>query len=142
MKIIFRQAVTSDIEQIISFDHIAQQEQSRVNYISQTIDAGECFTAVLDYIIVGYAVFNYNFYEQGMIDMLYINPTHRRKGIGRKFIEYFIDICKTEKLFTSTNQSNKSTQNLLEQAGFQKSGVIYNLDEDDPEIVYFKQVIS
>ena len=142
MKIIFRQAVTSDIEQIISFDHIAQQEQSRVNYISQTIDAGECFTAVLDNIIVGYAVFNYNFYEQGMIDMLYINPTHRRKGIGRKFIEYFIDICKTEKLFTSTNQSNKSTQNLLEQAGFQKSGVIYNLDEDDPEIVYFKQVIS
>ena len=31
-------------------------------------------------------------------------------------------------------------QKSLEKSGYQKSGIIHNLDENDPEIVYLKQV--
>jgi hypothetical protein len=50
--------------------------------------------------------------------------------------------CKTAKLFTSTNQSNKPMQVLLNRLGYRPSGVIENLDEGDPELVYMKQVRS
>ena len=48
--------------------------------------------------------------------------------------------CRTPKLFTSTNQSNLSMQSLLAKLGYESSGLIHNLDEGDPEIVYFKRL--
>jgi len=44
----------------------------------------------------------------------------------------------SKKLFTSTNLSNLPMQSLLAQLNFKLSGVIENLDEGDPELVYFK----
>ena len=46
--------------------------------------------------------------------------------------------CQTEKLFTSTNQSNGAAQRLFTSAGFVHSGRIEHLDEGDPELVYVK----
>jgi hypothetical protein len=46
--------------------------------------------------------------------------------------------CKTIKLFTSTNESNKPMQELMIKMGYQPSGTVYNLDEGDPELFYFK----
>lgn len=43
---------------------------------------------------------------------------------------------KTQKIFTSTNQSNTATQQLLIKAGFIPSGYIENLDDNDPELIY------
>jgi hypothetical protein len=31
-------------------------------------------------------------------------------------------------------------QKLLNKLGYIESGIIYNLDEDDPEIIYFKKL--
>ena len=44
-----------------------------------------------------------------------------------------------EKLFTSTNASNTPMQALCERLGFVRSGYVANLDEGDPEIIYFKR---
>ena len=49
-------------------------------------------------------------------------------------------LCRTPKLFTSTNLSNLPMQSLLAKLEYQLSGVIHNLDEGDPEIVYFKRL--
>jgi hypothetical protein len=51
---------------------------------------------------------------------------------------YLESICRTAKLFTSTNLSNLPMQPLLAKLGYKLSGVIHNLDEDDPELVYVK----
>ncbi|WZB72100.1 hypothetical protein WJ968_11125 [Achromobacter xylosoxidans] len=48
--------------------------------------------------------------------------------------------CDTAKLFTSTNQSNVAARRLMAKAGFVPSGMIENLDEGDPELVYVKFV--
>jgi RimJ/RimL family protein N-acetyltransferase len=47
------------------------------------------------------------------------------------------EISPTEKLFSSTNQSNDAMHKVYEANGFTKSGLIDNLDEGDPEIIYF-----
>ena len=40
-----------------------------------------------------------------------------------------------QKLFTATNQSNLPMQHRLESLGYVRSGVILDLDPDDPELV-------
>lgn len=50
--------------------------------------------------------------------------------------------CATGKLFTSTNASNRAMQSFCQVRGFVRSGYIENLDEGDPEIVYFKRLVG
>lgn len=56
--------------------------------------------------------------------------------MAKKLITYFQQKIATEKLFTSTNQSNVPMQNLLIQLGFVESGYIENLDEGDAELIF------
>jgi len=51
-------------------------------------------------------------------------------------------LSRSDDLFTSTNRSNVHMIHVLENLGFQRSGVIHNLDPDDPEIVYVKQSVQ
>jgi hypothetical protein len=46
------------------------------------------------------------------------------------------DLCETEKLWTSTNLSNRPMQMLLESLGYEFAGAINHLDEGDPELMY------
>ena len=54
------------------------------------------------------------------------------------FMEYFFCISPTKKIFSSTNQSNKRMQEVFKANGFIQSGFVENLDDGDPEIIYFK----
>ena len=72
--------------------------------------------------------------------MLYVHPEFRRQGIGSALIRHLVKECRTPKLFTSTNQSNFRMQRLLAMLDFDRSGFIENLDEGDPELVYFKRL--
>jgi GNAT superfamily N-acetyltransferase len=85
-------------------------------------------------------VLNYNFFHNGNIDMLYVHSDHRRRGAGAALLRHLESQCKTPKLFTSTNLSNLPMQSLLAKLEYVVSGVIHNLDEGDPEIVYFKRL--
>ena len=90
--------------------------------------------------VIGYGVLNYTFYYNGCIDMLYVHSEHRRRGAGAALLQHMESLCRTPKLFTSTNLSNLRMQSLLAKLGYELSGVIHNLDEGDPEIVYFKRL--
>jgi hypothetical protein len=50
--------------------------------------------------------------------------------------------CTTPKVFTSTNQSNTPMQGLLGKCGFSPSGVIENLDEGDPELLFMRARVT
>jgi GNAT superfamily N-acetyltransferase len=135
-----RPAVENDIEAICSFDLIAQQEEERREFIRRAVKAGECLVAVMDEKVIGYGVLNYTFYYLGCIDRLYVHSDFRRSGAGELLIKHLESLCQTSKLFTSTNLSNLPMQLLLAKLGYVLSGVIHNLDEGDPEIVYFKRL--
>lgn len=132
-----RLAVESDIDSIYSVDAIAQHDSRRRNFVSRSVAAGNCFVAVDDRVI-GYAVLEYTFYDNGFVSTLYVHPEYRRLGVGTGLMKHLESVCQTSKLFTSTNLSNIPMQSLLVRLGYKLSGVIHNLDKDDPELVYVK----
>lgn len=135
-----RPAVENDVEALRSLDLIAHRESERREFIRREVASGNCFVAVRDEVVIGYGVLNYTFYYNGCIDMLYIHSDHRRSGAGEALLKHLESLCETPKLFTSTNLSNLPMQSLLAKLDYVLSGVIHNLDEGDPEIVYFKQL--
>ena len=135
-----RPAIEADIEALCSLDLIARQENERREFMRREVISGNCFVAVMDQTVVGYGVLNYNFYHNGCIDMIYIHSEYRRRGAGAALLKHMESVCKTPKLFTSTNLSNLPMQSLLVKLDYVLSGVIHNVDEGDPEIVYFKRL--
>lgn len=65
-----------------------------------------------------------------------VAQTQRGQGIGRHLLIALQKQCRTKKLFTSVNLSNKGMQALLLRQGFTLSGQVDNLDDGDPELFY------
>ncbi len=137
-----RLATPSDLDQIATFDQVLQTDAGRRTYLERVIAARACFVAVDGGRVSGYAVFEHSFFEQGWVALLYVASGQRRQGIGRRLMEYAASLCTTPKLFTSTNLSNHPMQALLARLGYRLSGVIHDLDEGDPELIYVKYLDS
>lgn len=134
-----RLAIENDIDEIFSFENIAQQSDSRQIFIRRSVAAKNCYVASYENI-VGYAVLEYSFYEMGFVSMLYVHEDWQRHGIGTELLKQLESICQTDRLFTSTNLSNLRMQALLAKLGYKLSGVIHDLDEGDPELIYVKRL--
>lgn len=135
-----RLATEADTEALIEMDPVAETDPARGRMIRDQIAASACYVVMVDGAIGAYGILNYKFYDNGWVEMLYVDPRSRRRGMGSALMRHFADECRTAKLFTSTNESNVPMQQLLESIGFERSGVIDNLDEGDPELVYFRRV--
>lgn len=133
-----RSAVSADVSALCELDQMAQQDNQRRVFIEQSVQDGDCYVIERDHQIVGYVVLEYTFYGQGFVSMLYIHPDHRREGLGTMLMQHLESLCRTRKLFTSTNLSNLPMQSLLAKLGYELSGIIHHLDEGDPELVYVK----
>ena len=107
-----RLALDSDIDQICSVDTIAQHSAHRQAFIRRSVAAATCYVAQAE-SIAGYAVLEYSFYEYGFVSMLVVHVDWRRRGVGTALMEYLESVCRTDKLFTSTNLSNLPMQSLL-----------------------------
>ena len=135
-----RLANEGDVEALCSLDLVARRENQRREFIVRSVASGACSVALDEDEVIGYAVLNYSFYDNGCIEMLYVHSDHRRRGAGAALLRHLESLCETSKLFTSTNLSNLAMQSLLSKFEYVLSGVIHNLDEGDPEIVYFKRL--
>ena len=134
------EAKKSDIEAIISVDHVAAHDENRRRRICEWVSGDSTIVAVVDDVVVGYAVLEYTFFSQGFISMLIVAEASRRKGVGTALVSHLEEICKTGKLFTSTNESNEPMQALMQSMSYEPSGVVHNLDDGDPELFYFKKL--
>lgn len=85
---------------------------------------------------MGYAVLTHHFYEQGFVEMLQVDADVRRRGIGTALMMQMRAECGTERLFTSTNLSNRPMQDLLAKLRYRLSTVLHYVDNDDPELLY------
>ena len=132
-----RLATENDVEEICSLDTITQTDERRREFILRSVLAGNCFV-VADGQILGYGVLEYTFYDNGFVSMLVVQPESRRRAAGTALMKHFESVCQTTKLFTSTNLSNLPMQSLLAKLGYKLSGVIHDLDTEDPELVYVK----
>ncbi len=103
------------------------------------IPAG-ALVAIADGELVGVAEIHTRFYGHLFIDLLLVDPRHRRRGIATALIAACDAATPTDRLFTSANASNLPAQQLYLHAGLEVSGSIDNLDEGDPEIVFCKRL--
>lgn len=135
-----RDATESDVAAMCAVDHMAVEEGSRRQQIRAWVDAGRAIVALIDEVVVGYVAFEYTFFSNGFISTLIVDSASRRKGVATALIKHFEEMCETEKLFTSTNESNKPMQGLMQSMSYEPSGTIYNLDDKDPELFYVKRL--
>jgi ribosomal protein S18 acetylase RimI-like enzyme len=136
-----KKATAKDLPAILELEAmLVGKTEDNTDLIKRSIANGECLVALIDGKVVGASIFNYKFYGKGWIDLLNVNLEYRRRGIATALIKHMERICKTSKFFTSTNESNIPAQKTYESSGFVRSGFIENLDEGDPEIIYFKRI--
>ena len=102
--------------------------------------AGRCFIAEANSSLAGYAVLGQDFFEEGFVHLLYVDTSQRRKGIATALISALEAECSAEKLFISTNRSNRPMHALLNKLGYAEVGVVDELDEGDPEVFYVKRL--
>lgn len=106
-------------------------EQLRTSVASET-----ALVAIVSGALVGYTVLDHSFFGNAFLVLLVVRADSRRKGFGTALLRAAEARAQTAKVFASTNQSNPPMQRLLESAGYQRSGVIENLDAGDPELIY------
>ena len=121
-------------------DHIARVEKERRQFIRHSVRRGIAHVAVAAGQVVGYSVLDHSFFGRGFIAMLMVHPRHRRTGIGSALVRRVEDLCKSDTIFTSTNESNLPMQALLEKLGYRRSGIVRDLDPGDTELIYSKRL--
>jgi GNAT superfamily N-acetyltransferase len=134
-----RQAFSEDVAELMALDPIAYRSEERREAIAGWAGAGEAYVALSAGRIVGYAALTHSFFHSPYLERLVVAEADRRGGIGRALLEHCAGLVPPgEKFWTSTNQSNAPMQALLAQAGFVQSGIVENLDEGDPELIYLR----
>jgi ribosomal protein S18 acetylase RimI-like enzyme len=135
-----RKAQEKDVSAMCAVDHIAQVEKERRQFIRHSVRDGLARVAVAGGRVVGYGVMDYSFFGRGFIAMLTVDPDHRRAGIGSALVRRIEGLCKSDRIFTSTNESNLPMQALLRKLGYKRSGIARDLDPGDPELFYSKHL--
>ncbi|MEI6286802.1 MAG: GNAT family N-acetyltransferase [Bacillota bacterium] len=126
-----------DTKAVQTLDATIVGNDSRAEYIADCIARGECYVVRSGGNIAGFAILEHKFFGNAFISLVMVHPEARRQGIATALIKHCQQVALTEKLFSSTNQSNKPMQQLFDNIGFIKSGCVDNLDENDPELFYF-----
>jgi ribosomal protein S18 acetylase RimI-like enzyme len=137
-KVNVRKATAKDLPAILEVMKIGSTAD-HTDFIKQSVKAGQCQAALMDDKVVGFGILGTSLlFHKAFMELLIVHPGYRRQGVGTAIIRRLEKLCATKKFFTSTNQSNIPAQKTYESLGFTRSGYIENLDEGDPEIIYFK----
>ncbi len=121
---------------------IQPEEVAEVATFTNLVQAGQPglirLVAILNGGVVGYVEMATTFFHQPFIGLLRVRPEHCRQGIATALMKAMEAKCQGEKLFTSTNDSNSAMQAFLAKLGYRRCGSVEELDEGDPELIFFK----
>ena len=131
-------AATTDLDSLFDLDETVLGNLGRRKFLIEAVRKRQCYVARIEGKLAGFVVVERSFYGHAFISLIVVHPDYRRRGTAYALIRHVESTCPAEKLFTSTNYSNTAMQQALGKLGFSKSGYIENLDEGDPEVVYFK----
>ncbi|NWK67640.1 GNAT family N-acetyltransferase [Bacillus paramycoides] len=130
-------ASINDLDPIVHIDIEIIGDDSRRNYIKHAINEGQCIIVKEGNSISGFLTYDTNFFGYTFLSLIIISPTKRRKGHASSLISYTLSHSPTQKIFSSTNKSNENMQKVFQVNGFIRSGMIENLDEGDPEFIFY-----
>lgn len=134
-----RQAALEDYEALCAIDAVAATNLERRSRIREWVAASHCYVVVeKDDVPVAYGVLTNDFFDQAFIQIVTVSREYRRQGLGAAIVSHLLSIDRGSKLFSSTNLSNRPMQMLFAKFGFRISGYIDNLDDGDPEIIFYR----
>ncbi|WP_419762250.1 GNAT family N-acetyltransferase [Bacillus mycoides] len=133
---IITKAEIADLDSIGDIDIDVIGNDNRRNYIKHAIDEGNCIIVKEDNSIFGFLTYDTNFFGHTFLSLIIVSPTKRRQGHASSLISYMLRHSPTQKIFSSTNKSNTNMQKVFKANGFMRSGMIENLDEGDPELIF------
>ena len=132
-KVILKSAVKADIDTVLEIDFLKRKKA-----IENAVAKNECYLIMAEGAVVGFLIFNYNFFGRGFLELIEIKKDLQGKGFGGAAIKKVFEFCKTSKLFTSANESNELMKKCLSKLDFVFAGKIKGLDDGDPELFYYK----
>lgn len=138
---LIRQAIANDISTLSDLDQTARGSSDKRDFIRDAVKDGRAWVVEISDGIIGYGIISHGFFGRSFIDLVYIAESLRSSGYGSELIAFLEGQSQSTDLFTSTNESNSHMQHVLEKLGYERSGVIHNLDPGDPEIVYVKRSV-
>lgn len=127
-----RSANIDDYNELCAIDSVSEECVERCDQIRYWLEVAQCCVVQVDDRVVAYGVLTQHFFGQPFIEMVMV---------GKAYIKYFKSVIIGSKLFSSTNMSNKRMHELFTRQGFKPSGYIDNLDEGDPEIIFYHSII-
>jgi ribosomal protein S18 acetylase RimI-like enzyme len=137
--ILIRAATSRDFPACAAFDPLLARGQRRGEDFRAAVIRRTAHIAEAGDLPVGYSLLHFHFFGRAFIDLVMVHPDWRRRGVGRALVEsWYPRVQERGGIFTSTNASNTPMQRLLLRLGFEPSGIIHNLDPDDPEIIYLR----
>lgn len=135
-----RMAVAADLDTLFGLDQVARSEAERCACIARAVAEQRAWVVARAGQVRGYAVISHDFFGRSFLELVYIGEEHRGQGLGPALLRHLETQSRSGSLFTSTNESNRHMQHVLGRLGYERCGIIHNLDPGDPEIVYVKQL--
>ena len=136
-----------DTEDAIQIDSIARGSEARRDALRRAFRGrGGAFPIIAraseleDASLLGYAVLEYSFFDNGFIPLVCVALEYRRRGVAAALLGFIENLCQRPKLFSSTNLSNAPMHALFARLGYSACGMVIGLDENDPEVFYVKRV--
>lgn len=133
---IIEKAQQTDVDAIRRLQEMVPGSALDDRTIADAIQSGDLLVARVDRIVAGFTLVVTWFYGRRFLSLIAVRDDRRRSGIAEELVRRVVSLSPNG-LFTSTNRSNIAGQKLFEKLGFERSGIVENLDEGDPELVYF-----
>jgi N-acetylglutamate synthase-like GNAT family acetyltransferase len=100
-----RKANREDMSAIFAFAG-ESMKTGRTEFIRRAVDSSDAHLLEEEGKVIAVGVLEYTFFEHGFISLVFVDPEERRTGVGEMLFRYLISICRTPKVFSSTNRSN------------------------------------
>jgi GNAT superfamily N-acetyltransferase len=133
-EVAIRTATDADLDAILALSQTAPWHKEP--YLRAELEHGWIDVASNKGSIVGFIVWNREFFSRPCVWLIIIDPQHRNGGIGSLLYAHVERKCEGERLYSSTNRSNVRMQRFFERRGYTRAGEI-ELDPGDPEAFYY-----
>jgi ribosomal protein S18 acetylase RimI-like enzyme len=138
-----RRATRDDLNDVLALDREASGGREREALLTSRVHSSEVIIFEDAGNVLGYGVLRTQaFFGRDFVELLAVAVDERRRGIGTTLLHHAVEMSSTERVFTSTNESNLPMIQLLDKAEWRISGHLKGIDEGDPEVVYFMDSTS
>jgi len=134
-----RRATSDDLFAVLTLDRDTPVGHTRTLLLTERVQSGEVYLFEHQGHVSGYAVARpHAFFGRDFVELLAVTTSNRRQGVGSALLQHAVALSSTDQIFTSTNRSNTPMIRLLEKGHWLFSGQLDGIDDEDPELVYYK----